>query len=51
MTMHANFCVAEPHHFEAAKAPGKNFDAAPGALAPTVLPICQFFSQTNKNVR
>jgi hypothetical protein len=27
--------VAEPHHFYAAPAPGKNFDAAP-ALAPTL---------------
>jgi hypothetical protein len=26
--------VAEPHHFEAAPAPGKNFDAAPAAPAP-----------------
>jgi hypothetical protein len=26
--------VAEPHHFDAALAPGKNFDAAP---APTLL--------------
>jgi hypothetical protein len=31
------FCsVAEPHHFYAAPAPGKNFDAAP-APAPTLL--------------
>jgi hypothetical protein len=35
--------VAEPHHFYAAPAPGKNFDAAPApaasapALAPTLL--------------
>jgi hypothetical protein len=32
--------VAEPHHFFAAQAPGKNFDAAPAALAapaPTLL--------------
>jgi hypothetical protein len=28
--------VAEPHHFYAAPAPGKNFDAAP-APAPTLL--------------
>jgi hypothetical protein len=28
--------VAEPHHFDAAPAPGKNFDAAP-APAPTLL--------------
>jgi hypothetical protein len=27
-------CVAEPHHFYAAPAPGKNFDAAPAAPAP-----------------
>jgi hypothetical protein len=26
--------VAEPHHFYAAPAPGKNFDAAPAAPAP-----------------
>jgi hypothetical protein len=30
------FSVAEPHHFYAAPAPGKNFDAAP-APAPTLL--------------
>jgi hypothetical protein len=31
--------VAEPHHFYAAPAPapGKNFDAAPAAPAPTLL--------------
>jgi hypothetical protein len=33
--------VAEPHHFYAAPAPGKNFDAAPDpafpASAPTLL--------------
>jgi hypothetical protein len=29
--------VAEPHHFYAAPAPGKNFDAAPAALAPNLL--------------
>jgi hypothetical protein len=29
--------VAEPHHFYAATAPGKNFDAAPAAPAPTLL--------------
>jgi hypothetical protein len=30
--------VAEPHHFYAAPAPSKNFDAAPApALAPTLL--------------
>jgi hypothetical protein len=28
------YSVAEPHHFYAAPAPGKNFDAAPAALAP-----------------
>jgi hypothetical protein len=26
--------VAEPHHFYAAQAPGKNFDAAPAPAAP-----------------
>jgi hypothetical protein len=33
--------VAEPHHFYAAPAPGKNFDAAPApaAPAPTLLYI------------
>jgi hypothetical protein len=29
--------VAEPHQFYAAPAPGKNFDAAPAAPAPTLL--------------
>jgi hypothetical protein len=28
--------VADPHHFYAAPAPGKNFDAAPAAPAPTL---------------
>jgi hypothetical protein len=28
------FSVAEPHHFYAAPAPGKNFDAAPAPTAP-----------------
>jgi hypothetical protein len=32
--MSVNNSVAEPHHFYAAPAPGKNFDAAP---APTLL--------------
>jgi hypothetical protein len=33
------YSVAVPHHFYAAPAPGKNFDAAPAltALAPTLL--------------
>jgi hypothetical protein len=31
------FSVAEPHHFYAAPAPGKNFDAAPAAPARTLL--------------
>jgi hypothetical protein len=31
------FSVAEPHQFYAAPAPGKNFDAAPAAPAPTLL--------------
>jgi hypothetical protein len=30
--------VAEPHHFYAAPAPGKNFDAAPAALTPAPAP-------------
>jgi hypothetical protein len=29
--------VPEPHHFYAAPAPGKNFDAAPAAPAFTIL--------------
>jgi hypothetical protein len=29
--------VAKPHHFYTAPAPGKNFDAAPAAPAPTLL--------------
>jgi hypothetical protein len=29
--------VAEPHHFYAATAPGKNSDAVSPALAPTLL--------------
>jgi hypothetical protein len=33
----AKISVAEPHHFYAAPAPGKNFDAAPAAPAPTLL--------------
>jgi hypothetical protein len=28
--------VAEPHHFDAAPAPGKNFDTAPTAPAPAL---------------
>jgi hypothetical protein len=30
--------VAEPHHFYADPAPGKNFDAAPAAPAPAPTP-------------
>jgi hypothetical protein len=30
--------VAVPHHFYAAPAPGKNFDAAPAAPAPAPAP-------------
>jgi hypothetical protein len=30
--------VAEPHHFYAAPAPGKNFDAAPAPTAPAPAP-------------
>jgi hypothetical protein len=30
--------VAEPHHFYAAPAPGKNFDAAPAPVAPALAP-------------
>jgi hypothetical protein len=35
--MNQNNSVVEPHHFYAAPAPGKNFDAAPAAPAPTLL--------------
>jgi hypothetical protein len=35
--------VAEPHNFYAAPAPGKNFDAAPAAPAPTLLYARQNF--------
>jgi hypothetical protein len=35
--------VAEPHHFYAALTPGENFDAAPAALAPTLLVAGQTF--------
>jgi hypothetical protein len=41
--------VAEPHHFYAAPAPGKNFDAAPAApaLAPTLFySKAKFLKQT-----
>jgi hypothetical protein len=31
-----NASVVEPHNFYAAPAPGKNFDAAPAAMAPTL---------------
>jgi hypothetical protein len=34
--------VAEPHHFYAAPAPGKNFDAAPAAPAPVPAPTQLF---------
>jgi hypothetical protein len=34
LTTKQKTCVAEPHNFYAAPAPGKNFDAAP---APTLL--------------
>jgi hypothetical protein len=30
--------VAEPHHFYAAPAPGKNFDAAPAPASPAPAP-------------
>jgi hypothetical protein len=29
--------VAEPHHFYAVPAPGKNFDVVPAAPVPTLL--------------
>jgi hypothetical protein len=34
--------VTEPHHFYAAPAPGKNFYAAPAALAPAPAPTLQY---------
>jgi hypothetical protein len=37
-----NSSVAEPHHFYAATAPGKNFDAAPAAPAPVPAPSLLF---------
>jgi hypothetical protein len=36
--------VAEPHHFYAAPAPGKNFDAAPVPAAPAPAPTL-FYSK------
>jgi hypothetical protein len=36
--------VAEPHHFYAAPAPGKNFDAAPAPAAPAPAPTL-FYSK------
>jgi hypothetical protein len=33
-----NYSVAEPHHFYAAPAPGKHFDAAPDPAAPAPAP-------------
>jgi hypothetical protein len=42
ITLIITISVAEPHHFYAA--PGKNFVAAPAALAPTLPDICKFFS-------
>jgi hypothetical protein len=39
--------VAELHQFYAALAPGENFDAAPAALAPTLLySTAKFLKQT-----
>jgi hypothetical protein len=35
--------VAEPHHFYAAPAPGKNFDAAPAPAAPAPAPAPTLF--------
>jgi hypothetical protein len=35
--------VKEPHHFYAAPAPGKNFDVAPAAPAPTYCIAMQNF--------
>jgi hypothetical protein len=34
--------VAEPHHFNAAPAPGKNFDAAPAPAAPAPAPTLMY---------
>jgi hypothetical protein len=39
--------VAEPHHFYADPAPGKNFDVSPKAPAPTLLyDKAKFLKQT-----
>jgi hypothetical protein len=46
-TLNAIGSVAEPHHFYAAPAPGKNFDAAP-APAPTLLYIKEKFLKGSK---
>jgi hypothetical protein len=35
---HIYTSVAEPNHFYAAPAPGKNFDAAPALAAPAPVP-------------
>jgi hypothetical protein len=32
------YSVGEPHHFYAAPAPGKNFDASPAPAAPVPAP-------------
>jgi hypothetical protein len=37
-----NASVAEPHHFYAAPAPGKNFDAAPAPAAPAPAPTLSY---------
>jgi hypothetical protein len=43
--------VAEAHHFDVAPAPGKNFDAAPAAPAPTLLSSKPtFFKNTKVNI-
>jgi hypothetical protein len=38
--------VAEPHHFYAAPAPGKNFDAAPDPADPAPAPTLLYSKAT-----
>jgi hypothetical protein len=50
------FTVAEPHHFDAAPAPGKNVYAAPApepapALAPTLLVSMPKFKMRKNNIK
>jgi hypothetical protein len=40
------YSVAEPQHFYAVPAPGKNFDAAPAPAIPASAPTLPYSSQT-----